>query len=62
MLVGKEAGCEFGRWTDSRDERAASELYVSHVRVGFAGEATAVKMLLHLVVCSSLFFTEDGIN
>lgn len=60
--MAKGAGCEDLEGKDSRDERVASELCVSHVHAGFAGDATAVKMLLHLVACSSLFFTEDGIN
>lgn len=58
--MGSELDVKIWKWKDSRDERAASELCVSHVHAGFAGDATAVKMLLHLVACSYLFSLKMG--
>lgn len=53
--MGKGAGCEGLEGGLTAEMRGLLQNSVSHVRAGFA-EATAVKMLLHLVVCISLFF------
>lgn len=60
MLMGKGAGCEDLEGGLTAKMRGLLQNSVSHVHAGFAGEATAVKMLLHLVVGSFLFSLKVG--
>lgn len=60
MPVSKGAGCEDLEDGVTAEMRGLLQSSVSHVHAGFAGEATAVKMLLHLLVCSSLFSLKVG--
>lgn len=61
MLVCKGAGCKDLEGGVTAEMRGLLQNSVSHVYAGFAGEATAEKMLLHLlVVCSSLSSLKVG--
>lgn len=62
MSVGKGAGCEDLEGGMTTEMRGLLQNCVSHMHGRFEGDATAVKMLLHLFVVCSSFFTEDEIK